>query len=64
MERIGLIGGVSWVSTMEYYRRFNLIAQEAGGHKSADLMVFSLDFSKILKCQQEENLSVKTGVRE
>lgn len=51
MERIGLIGGVSWVSTMEYYRRFNLIAQEAGGHKSADLMVFSLDFSKILKCQ-------------
>ena len=55
MERIGLIGGVSWVSTMEYYRRFNLIAQEAGGHKSVDLMVFSLDFSKILKCQKEDD---------
>lgn len=55
MERIGLIGGVSWVSTMEYYRRLNLIAQEKGLHSSAKVVLYSLDFSEILKCQQQDD---------
>ncbi|MBU9560576.1 aspartate/glutamate racemase family protein [Burkholderia multivorans] len=53
MERIGLIGGVSWVSTMEYYRRLNMRAQQSGGsHVSADLVVVSLNFEEILARQQ------------
>jgi aspartate racemase len=52
MEQIGLIGGVSWVSTMEYYRRLNLIAQAAGRHNSARIVMYSLNFSEILKCQK------------
>ncbi|QRR07518.1 amino acid racemase [Burkholderia sp. MS455] len=53
MERIGLIGGVSWVSTMEYYRRLNMRAQRAGGaHVSADLVMVSLNFEEILARQQ------------
>lgn len=54
MERIGLIGGVSWVSTMEYYRRFNLLAQGvAGDHSSADLAIISLNFQTILELQRK-----------
>lgn len=53
MEQIGLIGGVSWVSTMEYYRRLNLIAQAAGRHSSAKIIMHSLNFCEILKFQQE-----------
>lgn len=53
MERIGLIGGVSWVSTMEYYRRLNLIAQgPVSGHKSAELVIISLNFQNILELQE------------
>ncbi|WP_407973191.1 aspartate/glutamate racemase family protein (plasmid) [Burkholderia pyrrocinia] len=52
MERLGLIGGVSWVSTMEYYRRLNMRAQNGGSHVSADLVLVSLNFETILACQK------------
>src|SRR5918996_2608559 len=52
MQRIGVIGGMSWYSTAEYYRVINERAQEQlGGHHSADLLVHSLDFSEIRQCQ-------------
>lgn len=53
MNRLGLIGGVSWVSTMEYYRRLNLRVQQGdGSHTSADLVMVSLNFKAILTCQK------------
>jgi aspartate racemase len=52
MQRIGVIGGMSWYSTAEYYRVINERVQEQlGGHHSADLLVHSLDFSEIRQCQ-------------
>jgi aspartate racemase len=52
MKRIGVIGGMSWYSTAEYYRVINERVQERlGGHHSADLLVHSLDFSEIRQCQ-------------
>ncbi|WP_175924305.1 aspartate/glutamate racemase family protein [Burkholderia latens] len=52
MERLGLVGGVSWVSTMEYYRRLNVRAQmQGGGHVSADLVLVNLNFESILARQ-------------
>jgi aspartate racemase len=52
MQRIGLIGGMSWYSTAEYYRVINERVQERlGGHHSADLLVHSLDFGEIRQCQ-------------
>jgi aspartate racemase len=52
MERIGVIGGMSWYSTAEYYRVINERVQERlGGHHSADLLVHSLDFAEIRQCQ-------------
>jgi aspartate racemase len=44
MKKIGLIGGLSWVSTAHYYRRLNQITQEmAGGVHSARLVLESVD---------------------
>jgi aspartate racemase len=52
MRRIGVIGGMSWYSTAEYYRVINERVQERlGGHHSADLLVHSLDFGEIRQCQ-------------
>lgn len=52
MRTIGLIGGMSWYSTAEYYRVINTAVQERrGGHASAPLVMVSLDFAEIRACQ-------------
>ena len=44
MKKIGLIGGLSWVSTAEYYRRLNQLTQEElGGVSSARIVLESID---------------------
>jgi len=54
MKRIGLIGGMSWESTLEYYRLINRGVQAAlGGHHSAPCLIDSLDFAKIETLQSE-----------
>lgn len=48
MQRIGLIGGMSWESTAEYYRLLNrLVGQRLGGLHSADLLMASVDFAVV-----------------
>jgi len=52
MKTIGLIGGMSWHSTVEYYRILNeLVAERRGGHASAKVALQSLDFAEIRECQ-------------
>lgn len=54
MKVIGLIGGMSWNSTMEYYRLINeLVANRLGGLHSASIVLYSLDFAEI-ECIQRE----------
>lgn len=44
MKKIGLIGGLSWVSTAEYYKRINEITQQvAGGVTSARIVLESVN---------------------
>ena len=53
MKTIGLIGGVSWVSTQEYYRRLNVMAHERhGGMTSAKVLLSSVNFEDILPFQE------------
>jgi aspartate racemase len=54
MQTIGLIGGMSWHSTVEYYRVINeLVAERRGGHASARVVLQSLDFAEVRDCQVE-----------
>lgn len=48
MKTIGLIGGMSWESSNEYYRIINETVQaRLGGHHSAKLIMISVDFAEI-----------------
>lgn len=48
MKKIGLVGGVSWVSTMEYYRLINEGVNNAlGGLNFAECIIYSLNFGDI-----------------
>ena len=52
MKTIGLIGGMSWESTVTYYQVINeTIKQELGGLHSAKLLMYSVDFDEIERCQ-------------
>lgn len=56
MKRIGLIGGMSWESSAEYYRILNqTINQRLGGHHSCECIMYSIDFEKFQKFQHEDN---------
>ena len=48
MKMIGLIGGMSWESTVVYYQLLNRLArQRLGGLHSARLLLWSFDFAEI-----------------
>lgn len=48
MKLIGLIGGTSWESTIEYYRILNeTAARRLGGLSSAECLLYSLDFAPV-----------------
>ncbi len=52
MKTIGLIGGMSWESTVPYYRDINLVVKERlGGLHSARLILYSVDFHDIERLQ-------------
>ncbi len=48
MKTLGLIGGTTWHSTIEYYRAINqLVGARLGGHHSARLLLYSVDFEEV-----------------
>lgn len=52
MKTIGLLGGMSWESSAEYYRLINQnIRNRMGGLHSAKIVMISLDFAEIAKLQ-------------
>ena len=52
MKVIGLVGGMSWESTVPYYCRINeLVKQRLGGLHSARIVLYSVDFHDIEKLQ-------------
>lgn len=53
MRTIGLLGGMSWESSSEYYRLINQhIQQRLGGLHSAQCVMFSVDFAQVEELQQ------------
>jgi aspartate racemase len=48
MKKVGLIGGISWVSTMDYYRFINQgINERLGGLNFAECLIYSLNFGDV-----------------
>lgn len=53
MKTIGLIGGMSWESSLEYYRIINEeVKKQLGGTHSARCIMYSVDFDEIEKLQE------------
>ena len=53
MKTIGLIGGMSWQSTIEYYRLLNqLVQKRLGGSHCARLLIANVDFHEVEQLQK------------
>ena len=63
MRKLGLIGGMSWLSTRTYYEFINRIVQQrTDTRSSAPLLIESLDFSLVSPLQGEEDWQRAAGV--
>ncbi|HET8604651.1 MAG TPA: amino acid racemase [Marmoricola sp.] len=55
MLSIGLVGGMSWESSLEYYRALNVgVEKRLGGLHSARIVLSSVDFAELTELQQAD----------
>lgn len=48
MKKVGLVGGISWVSTIDYYKLINEgVNKQLGGLQFAECLIYSLNFGDI-----------------
>ena len=48
MKKIGLVGGISWISTIDYYKLINEgVNKKLGGLQFAECLIYSLNFGDI-----------------
>jgi aspartate racemase len=63
MKTIGMIGGMSWESTIEYYRILNQTVKERlGGFHSAKCVMYSVDFEEIERFQHAGDWAAASDV--
>ena len=63
MKTIGLIGGMSWESTVPYYAIINRhVAGVLGGLHSAKVILYSVEFDEIEKCQSSGDWARSAGI--
>ncbi|MDC0887046.1 amino acid racemase [Altererythrobacter sp.] len=54
MRKLGLIGGMSWISTRTYYEQINrLVQKQCGARASAPLLIESLDYRDFSNLENE-----------
>lgn len=50
MQKVGIIGGVTWLSTIDYYRMINeKVNHRLGGINSAELLISSVNFDEVIQ---------------
>lgn len=50
MKKIGIIGGVTWASTADYYKLINQkINQKLGGYNTAEILINSVNFNDVME---------------
>ncbi|MCF8381212.1 MAG: aspartate/glutamate racemase family protein [Bacteroidales bacterium] len=63
MKTIGLIGGMSWESSIVYYELINRkVRKLLGGHHSCDSLMYTVDFNEIVKLQHEDKWNELDGI--
>ncbi|MDP4153948.1 MAG: aspartate/glutamate racemase family protein [Bacillota bacterium] len=63
MKKIGLIGGMSCESTLDYYKIINeTVKKKLGGFHSAECLLYSVDFDQIERLQHEDRWEDLTGI--
>ena len=63
MRTLGLIGGMSWISTRAYYERINKFVQkQAPPMASAPMLIESLDYSKVYEAKQRDDWDAVAGI--
>jgi len=56
MKTIGLIGGISWLSTIEYYKYVNqLVNERLGGVNAAKIIIYSVNFADIKRLTEADD---------
>ncbi|NVM46623.1 MAG: aspartate/glutamate racemase family protein [Candidatus Lokiarchaeota archaeon] len=56
MKLMGLIGGMSWENTIDYYRIINeMVKNRLGEWYSAEILLYSVNFEEILQLQNQNN---------
>jgi aspartate racemase len=62
MKTIGLLGGVTWHSTVEYYRLINAgVQSRLGGSHSAKCILYSVEFAEVERLQHEGGWDALSG---
>jgi aspartate racemase len=65
MKIMGMIGGMSWESSLEYYRIVNeLVKEKLGGFHSAKCILYSVDFDEVEKLQHQGDWDELTRLME
>ena len=63
MRKLGLIGGMSWVSTRTYYEHINRIVQQrATPNSSAPMLIESVDFAQVYRLRSDEDWHRAAGI--
>jgi aspartate racemase len=63
VRKLGLIGGMSWVSTRTYYTHINTIVQQRVDRRSsAPLLIESLDFAQLYAIREQEGWDRAAGI--
>jgi aspartate racemase len=62
MKTIGLLGGMTWHSTIEYYRLINAAAQgRLGDNHSAKCILYSVEFAEVERLQERGDWKALSG---
>jgi len=63
MKLLGMIGGMSWENTIDYYKGINsLVKKEKGGWSSAKILLYSVNFNEILTLQNQNEWGKLTTI--
>jgi len=56
MKTIGLVGGLSWYSSIDYYRYINqAVNKKLGGDEAAKMVIYSVNYGEIVKLTKQNN---------